>query len=259
MAELVVDDGELAGKVAVVTGGGSGIGAALARRLTNAGAVVTIADIDETGLADVAAEVGCSTVRLDVGDMVAWEETLADVVARDGGLDIVCLNAGIGTRPRGVSVADDPIPWMLDGYRAVVSVNIDGVVFGAMAALPHMEQRGGGRIVATASVAGIRPQPPDPLYGMSKAAVIGFVRSVAPAFLDRGITVNALCPGSVNTPLMPEDRRDAAKTMSKPEEMAGAIAGVLTSGDSGGIWIASSPALPVWRYEFAESMEGPPA
>jgi NAD(P)-dependent dehydrogenase (short-subunit alcohol dehydrogenase family) len=259
MSELLssVDNSQLDGAVVVVTGGGSGIGAALVARLCSAGSAVTVADIDEDSAHRVGDEFGCDALRLDVGDAVAWQQGLSGVVERHGGLDMVCLNAGVGTRPRGTSVDDDPIPWIDSGYRAALSVNVDGVVFGAMAALPHMEARGGGRIVVTASVAGIRPQPPDPVYGLTKAAVIGFVQSAAPAFMARGVELNALCPGSVDTPLMPDDRRHASTTMSTPAEMAEGICGVLTSGDSGGIWIASSPALPVWRYEFAPCMDGP--
>jgi len=258
MVELApVDEARLSGAVAVVTGGGSGIGAALGARLVRAGAVVTIADVDDDAAEAVAATVGCDAAHLDVGDMASWEQVLADVADRHGGVDIVCLNAGVGTRPRGTSVADDPIPWMRSGYRSVMSVNVDGIVFGTLAALPYLEGRG-GRIVATASVAGIRPQPPDPVYALSKAAVIGFVRSVAPSLNERGIEINALCPGSVDTPLMPDDTRLVAKTMSTADEIAEAISGVLTSGDSGGVWVASSPELPVWRYEFAPATDGPP-
>ncbi|MGI9624610.1 MAG: SDR family NAD(P)-dependent oxidoreductase [Acidimicrobiales bacterium] len=254
-----VVDAELAGSVAVVTGGGSGIGAALSRRLAEAGCDVIIADVAELAGQQVAASIGCDFHLLDVASQADWEATLEQVAASHGGIDVLCLNAGVGTRPRGTSVADDPIPWIQDNYHNVMKVNVDGVVFGTMAAVPHMEAAGHGRVLVTASVAGVRPQPPDPVYGASKAAVVAFVRSIAPALRERNIDINAFCPGSVDTPLMPDDRRRAAKTMSTPEEMAEGMCAVLTSGDSGGVWIASSPDLPVWRYDFAPVMDGPPS
>ncbi|MBG01624.1 MAG: dehydrogenase [Acidimicrobiaceae bacterium] len=245
--------------VAIITGGGSGIGASVAERLNELGSKVIIVDIDEQAGRTIADSVGCDFINFDVGDLAAWEKIVADTVERFGSLDFLCLNAGIGSRPRGSSVKDDPIPWILHNYKNVIAVNIDGVVYGTMAALPVMENQRSGSILVTASVAGIRTQPPDPIYALSKSAVISFVRSVAPALADRGVRINALCPGSVDTPIQPDERRLARRPMSPPEEIAEAIGQILISDDNGGIWIASSSDYPVWRYEFASAIDGPPS
>ena len=247
------------GKVSIVTGGGSGIGAAVADRLSKLGSKVVIVDTDEKAGQSVADAVDCDFTNFDVADLAGWGKLVAETVEQYGTLDFLCLNAGIGSRPRGSSVKDDPIPWILPNYKNVLAVNIDGVVYGAMAALPLMEKQGSGSILVTASVAGIRTQPPDPIYALSKSAVISFVRSVAPALAERGVQINALCPGSVDTPIQPDDRRLEGRPMSPPEEMADAIGRILISDDNGGIWIASSSDYPVWRYEFASAIDGPPS
>ena len=247
------------GKVSIVTGGGSGIGAAVADRLSKLGSKVVIVDTNDKDGQSIADAVGCDFIRFDVANLEGWEQLVADTARKHGSLDFLCLNAGIGSRPRGSSVKDDPIPWILSNYKNVLAVNIDGVVYGAMAALPFMERQGSGSILVTASVAGIRTQPPDPIYALSKSAVISFVRSVAPALAERGVQINALCPGSVDTPIQPDDRRLEGRPMSPPEEMAEAIGRILISGDNGGIWIASSSDYPVWRYEFASAIDGPPS
>ncbi len=244
--------------VSIITGGGSGIGASVAARLTELGSQVIIVDIDEEAGKNVAASIGCQFINFDVADLAAWENLVADTKEKFGSLDFLCLNAGIGSRPRGSSVEDDPIPWILPNYKNVLAVNIDGVVYGTMAALPIMEEQGSGSILVTASVAGIRTQPPDPIYALSKSAVISFVRSFAPALEGRGVRINALCPGSVDTPIQPDDRRLAGRPMSPPEEMAEAMGKILLSDDNGGIWIASSSDFPVWRYDFASAIDGPP-
>jgi NAD(P)-dependent dehydrogenase (short-subunit alcohol dehydrogenase family) len=252
------DDISFINTTSIVTGGGSGIGAAMVKHLHDRGSKVTIVDIDEEAGRGLSADIGCDYAYLDVSDLTGWEELTADIADRNGSLDILCLNAGIGSRPRGHTVTDDPIPWIRDTYRNVINVNVDGVVYGVLAAIPFMEKQGSGAIVVTASVAGIRTQPPDPIYALSKSAVIGFVRSMAPSLTQRGISINALCPGSVDTPLQPEDRRLAGKEMSDPNEMAEATVQILESQSTGGIWIATSPDFPIWRYEFASSMDGPP-
>jgi len=246
------------GQVVVVTGAASGVGAALVRRLAGEEATVVAADVDQGLLSAVASETGADAVMLDVTDPDQWEAILAEVVERHGGLDGVCLNAGVMTRPKGVRMDDDPISWMRDQYRKLMSVNVDGVVFGILAALPHLEPRDGS-IVVTASVAGLMAQPPDPTYSMSKHAVIGLVRSLGPVLSDRGVTINAVCPGGVDTPLVPPDYREMARDFAPPEFIADAIVDVLDSDDNGGIWIAYRPDQPVWRYEFAPCAEGPPA
>jgi NAD(P)-dependent dehydrogenase (short-subunit alcohol dehydrogenase family) len=185
----------LDGKVAVVTGGASGIGAGVARWLGARGAHVVVADVDEAGGEAVAAEVGGRFVRTDVrepGDSVA-----AVALAEDtwGGLDLVHLNAGVTT---GTSIADfDP-----ELYRRAMGINLDGVVYGAAAAIPALRRRGGGTIVATASMAGVYPMMGDPFYSANKHAVVGFCRSLGATSWFEGIWVQALCPSFTDTPIL---------------------------------------------------------
>src|SRR5687767_3552522 len=149
---------ELTGKVALITGGSNGIGAASARRLASLGVRVVVADIDADQGKVVADEVGGVFVRCDV---TVPEDSAAavDVAVREfGGLDIAFLNAGIGT---GCSLGDD---FDLERYRRAMAINLDGVVYGVHAALPELQKRG-GQIIATASMAGLMPMPGDPVYG----------------------------------------------------------------------------------------------
>jgi NAD(P)-dependent dehydrogenase (short-subunit alcohol dehydrogenase family) len=181
---------ELTGKVALITGGSNGIGAASARRLADRGARLVIADIDTDQGKVVADEVGGVFVRCDVtspSDSAAAVET---AVREFGGLDIAFLNAGIGT---GCSLGDD---FDVEVYRRAMAINLDGVVYGVHAALPAL-RASGGQIVATASMAGLMPMPGDPVYGANKAAVVALVRALAGAYSD--VRVNALCPAFADT------------------------------------------------------------
>jgi NAD(P)-dependent dehydrogenase (short-subunit alcohol dehydrogenase family) len=186
----------LDGKVALVTGGSNGIGAAVSRRLAGFGAQVVIADVDTEAGAAVADEVGGAFVRCDVGDLAANQAAVAAAVERFGGLDIVALNAGVGT---GFGLEDDFDPAR---YRQVMGINLDGVVFGAHAALPALRARGGGDIIATASLAGLVAMPMDPIYGANKAAVVALVRALGPAWERHGVRVNGLCPAFAETAIV---------------------------------------------------------
>ena len=158
--------------VALVTGGAGGFGRAFARRLAARGHAVVVADLDADGAAEVAAEVGGISIRADVSRP---EDTVAAVrraVAEHGRLDVVALNAGIGS---GLGPTD---PLDLEAYRRIVGVNQDAVVYGLDAAVPHLRAAGGGKVVVTASLAGLVPMPADPLYTLTKTAVVGYVRAV---------------------------------------------------------------------------------
>ena len=158
---------------ALVTGGASGIGAAIVARLRVEGYDVEVLDLVD---------------GFDVGDPEAWE--------RVGPVDLACLNAGILTGEADVSRLG------VDQYRRAVSVNVDGVVFGVRRLSKVLEP--GSTIVATASLAGLVGIAEDPVYGLTKHAVVGFVRSVAPQLAERGIKIQALCPGWADTPLTDE-------------------------------------------------------
>lgn len=183
----------MSGAVALVTGGGSGIGQALVRRLAAGGAHVVVADLSPQAAAD---EVGGLAVVCDVRDPAASEAAVAQAESAYGGLDLVFLNAGVAQHTSSWDDLD------VEAYRRTVGVNVDGVVFGVRAALPALRRRGGGSLVVTASLAGLAPSPATPLYGLSKAAVVGFVRSFAPPLEPEGIRLNAVCPGFVDTPLL---------------------------------------------------------
>jgi NAD(P)-dependent dehydrogenase (short-subunit alcohol dehydrogenase family) len=197
---------ELKGRVALVTGGSNGIGAAVAHRLRSSGADVVLADIDESVGTDVAADIGATFVRCDVrepGDLTAAVDT---AVSTYGGLDLVHLNAGVTT---GCGLGDD---FDVELYRRAMAINLDGVVFGVHAALPALLARGGGQIVATASMAGIVAPPFDPVYVANKHAVVGLVRSLAAAYEPQGIAINALCPSFADTDIIEGIRDYLAET-----------------------------------------------
>ena len=193
---------QIEGKVAVVTGAGSGIGRATARALARAGAVVVVADVDEAGgsetvglVHDAGGHAGFR--RTDVTEPRSLEATFAAVEADHGGLDIVHNNAGLVC---GEPLWPDITPETL---LRVMAVNLGGVVVGTRLAIPALRRRGGGAIVNTASMAALYPLTPDPIYSATKAGVAMFTRACAP-LAEEGIRVNAVLPGLVDTPLLPK-------------------------------------------------------
>lgn len=249
---------QLEGKIALITGAASGIGRATTERLAAEGASVVGIDIDEANGKLVAEKVGGEFLAADVGDPARWGEVVAEVTARHGGIDIAYLNAGIPTHPPtpndpGLMAAFDMATLSDAAYRRIMSVNVDGVVFGARAVLPAMAARGGGAIVATASVAGLIAFAPDPIYTLTKHAVVGFVRSLAPLLAPQKITVNAICPGVVDTNILgpgtAQRARDAGIPVIPPAQIADAVVNAVTSGETGGLWVCLAEGEP-WRYEF---------
>ncbi len=192
----------LEGKVAVVTGGGSGIGLATATRLAEAGASVAVVDLNGDAAERAAHELGGIGLQADVGDPASWTRVVDTVVDRFGGIDLAHLNAGIITGEADITKISDEI------YRRAVGVNINGVVYGVRAVVPALTERGGGAIVATASLAGLIGYSPDPIYCLAKHAVVGLVRALAPQLAERHITINAICPSIVDTPLIDEPSRE---------------------------------------------------
>jgi NAD(P)-dependent dehydrogenase (short-subunit alcohol dehydrogenase family) len=187
---------DLRDKVALVTGGAGGLGSATCRALAEAGAEVVVADRAEEAGAALAAELGGHFVAVDVSDLDANAAMVARVTEVAGGIDLAFLNAGVTT---GCGVGDD---FALELYRRAMGTNLDGVVFGVHAVLPALRARGGGAIVATASLAGLTGVPLDPLYAANKHAVVGLVRSLGPALEGEGIRVNAVCPGFADSPMV---------------------------------------------------------
>jgi len=228
-------------QVVVVTGGASGIGAAVARRFAQAGAHVVIGDVDQAGGAAVARETGALFVPTDVTSEDGNEALVRAAVTRYGGLDVIHLNAGT-SGARGLGPDFD-----LDGYRRTWAVNVDGAVFGIRAALPVLTRAGHGAIVVTSSLGGINPSSFDPIYSASKHALIGLVRSLAQAWADSGITVNAVCPGLVDTPIIASIRdaaRDRGLAIADPDEVAAAVESIVAGGQTGQAWVVQAGQLP---------------
>jgi 15-hydroxyprostaglandin dehydrogenase (NAD) len=193
---------ELQGRVAVVTGGGSGIGRATVLAFAREGTAVVVADVDETGGEETVGLVadlgGTSTfVRTDVTEPRSLEAMFDTAEAEHGGVDIVHNNAGLVC---GEPLWPDITPETL---MRVMAVNLGGVVVGTRLAIPVLRRRGGGAIVNTASMAALFPMTVDPIYSATKAGVTMFTRACAP-LAEEGIRVNCVLPGLVDTPLLPK-------------------------------------------------------
>lgn len=234
----------LEGRNAVVTGGASGIGFASAKRLVAEGARVAILDINEEAGEIAAKQIGVEFVKTDVSDPGGLASALEQTRELLGSIDIAHLNAGI------MASENDITRISVDDYRRVFGINVDGVVFGVQAAVRAMKQ--GGSIVATASIAGISDYPPDPIYAASKHAVVGLVRALAPQLEARGITINCICPGITDTPLLGEGRailEEAGFPLLVPDDVAEAMVRAITGGGTGEAWVVQPGREPL-VYQF---------
>ncbi|MEY9934011.1 NAD(P)-dependent dehydrogenase (short-subunit alcohol dehydrogenase family) [Catenulispora sp. GP43] len=229
----------LDGRVAVITGAGSGIGLASARRLAAEGARVVCADVDPEAGEKAAAEIDGLFVHVDVTDEAAVEALFRTTVDTYGSVDIAFNNAGI-------SPPDDDsiLVTGLDAWRRVQEVNLTSVYLCCKHAIPHMQRQGKGSIINTASFVAVMGAATSQIsYSASKGGVLAMSRELGVEFARQGIRVNALCPGPVNTPLLQElfakDPERAARRLvhiplgrfAEPEEIAGAVA-FLASDDS---------------------------
>ena len=190
----------LVDRVAVVTGGGSGIGLATVRRFASEGALVVVGDVDATAGKAAADEVGGTFVQVDVTSPEQVAALFQAAVDTHGGLDIAFNNAGI-------SPPDDDsiLTTGLDAWRRVQEVNLTSVYLCCKAAIPHMQARGKGSIINTASfVARMGAATSQISYTASKGGVLAMSRELGVQFAREGIRVNALSPGPVNTPLLQE-------------------------------------------------------
>ena len=200
--------GRLDGKVAIVTGGASGLGLASALLFGGEGAKVAVADLDGAGANRAAGEIAAAGgeaigIELDVTDAAAVEQAVADTIARFGRVDVLFANAGIPGEGNAASL--DRADW-----DRVIAVNLTSVWLSMRAVLPHMAERGRGAILATASVAGITGVPNTPAYSAAKGGVVALTRQVAVDFAGQGVRVNAICPGPVLTPLFEAAFRERA-------------------------------------------------
>lgn len=218
---------------ALVTGAGSGIGRAIARRLAAGGCRVAVADVHEDRVREVTRLI-CDEggqalpIRADVARQEDVDRMTAETVSALGGLDVVVNNAGVGSLGFIESVQDPEI-------ERVFGVNLVGVLRVTRAAAPHLKRSGRGRIVNVASVEGIRGSGLLPVYSATKAGVIGMTRSNAVELARFGITVNAVCPGPIQTdmlaPLIADERYRQKvikgvpmRRLGVPEDVAGAVA-----------------------------------
>jgi NAD(P)-dependent dehydrogenase (short-subunit alcohol dehydrogenase family) len=222
----------LVGRTAVVTGAGSGIGLATARRLAAEGAHVVCADVDAERGEAAAAQTGGRYVDTDVTDPEQVEALFQTAYDAYGSLDIAFNNAGI-------SPPDDDsiLSTGLDAWRRVQDVNLTSVYLCCKAAIPHMRRQGRGSIINTASFVAVMGAATSQIsYTASKGGVLAMSRELGVQFAREGIRVNALCPGPVNTPLLKElfakDPERAARRLvhvppgrfAEPEEIAAAVA-----------------------------------
>jgi NAD(P)-dependent dehydrogenase (short-subunit alcohol dehydrogenase family) len=226
-------------KVAVVTGAGSGIGLATARRFAAEGAVVVCADVDAEAGSKAAAEVGGDFVRVDVTNEDEVRGLFQHAVDAHGGLHVAFNNAGISP-PDDDSILDTG----LDAWRRVQEVNLTSVYLCCKYAIGHMRAGGGGSIINTASFVAVLGSATSQIsYTASKGGVLAMSRELGVQFARERIRVNALCPGPINTPLLQElfakDPERAARRMvhipmgrfGEAEEIAAAVA-FLASDDS---------------------------
>jgi NAD(P)-dependent dehydrogenase (short-subunit alcohol dehydrogenase family) len=204
--------GPFEGKVAIVTGGGSGIGAAIAMQLARQGARVVVADRDAEGLEAVTGEIGRSALpyEINVADALEVEAMVAYAERECGGLHLAVNNAGIG----GPSAPTGEYP--LDGWRQVIDVNLNSVFFCLRYQIPAMLRSGGGAIVNMSSILGSVGFANAPAYVTAKHGLVGLTKAAAMEYARHAIRVNAVGPGFIDTPMLSKNL-DRARL----EQMAG--------------------------------------
>jgi 3-oxoacyl-[acyl-carrier protein] reductase len=242
-----------AGAVAAVTGGGSGIGAAICRRLAAEGAAVAVLDVALPAAQAIAAELGgrACALQADVSDSASLEQALSEAEAQLGPLAIMVNNAGAlamdhvkrvterlhqQQREREQGIAQTPLDALVrltdEEWQLVLSVHLNGTFYGTRAAVRRMASRGSGTIINMASICGIEGCTGHPHYSAAKAGIIGFTRATAKEVISQGIRVNAVAPGFIDTTRNREslgtvrqvnvDRVPAGR-MGTPEEVAATV------------------------------------
>ena len=265
---------EIVGAVCVVTGGGNGIGAALARRFVADGAAgVVVSDLDADGAAAVVAalpEGRAVAVPGTVTDLAHHEALVATAEERWGAVDLYCSNAGIG-------VGTGAIETDLADWQRVWEVNVLAHVLAAKAVLPSMLDRGRGHLLQTASAAGLLTNLGDASYTATKHAAVGFAEWLAVTYRHRGIGVSCLCPMGVDTALLAEAQKGMAgavvvgagavlSTEEVAEHVAGALADdrflVLPHPEVARFWAGKTAAIDGWLGAMShvqQRLEQPPA
>jgi meso-butanediol dehydrogenase/(S,S)-butanediol dehydrogenase/diacetyl reductase len=219
------------GKVAIVTGGASGIGAATARRLHGEGACVLIADVNGALGEALAQELGAERALYRHVDVSSWEDIQGMVdgaVAAFGRVDILFNNAGVG------SFAATP-QLSVEEWRRVIDIDLTGVFYGCRAAIPVMKAQGGGAIINTASASGLAGDYSFAAYNAAKGGVVNYTRAAGIDHARDGVRINAVCPGPVDTPIIAGidawpgvreawNQRVPMGRFARPEEIAGVVA-----------------------------------
>lgn len=221
-------------KVAIVTGGGGGIGSAIARRLADEGAFVVVSDVNAGSAGDVAQGIGSAGGRAtalvaDIATKAGCFGLVEQAFALRGRLDILVNNAGINRRGNLLSLSDED-------WAVSFAVNLDSMFHLCRAALPHMIAAGGGAIVNTASQWGLYPAPNHIAYNTTKAAVAAFTQNLARDYAPQNIRVNAVCPGEIHTPMLEAGVKRSGRTIAdldrlvpfgrigRPDEVAALVA-----------------------------------
>lgn len=222
------------GKVALVTGGGGGIGSAIAKRLASEGAHVVVTDMNaasaETVVNDIrAAGHKASAIAADIAKGTACHRLVKQVLAERGHIDVLVNNAGINRRGNIMAISEED-------WDATFAVNIDAMFHLCRAVIPGMVERGGGAIVNTASQWGLHPAPNHIAYNVSKAAVASFTQNLARDYAPHKVRVNAVCPGEIHTPMLEAGVKRSGRTIAdldrmvpygrigRPEEVAALVA-----------------------------------
>lgn len=219
---------DLTGQTAIVTGAATGIGEAIARRLASAGAAVAVADLNADGAREVAASIGPGAFPLPVD--ITLSSSVGDAIdralARSGQIDILVNNAGIAGKAAPLWEQTD------DDWQRIIAVNMTGVFNCCRAVIPHMRQRRYGRIVNIASIAGKEGNPKMSGYSATKAAVIGFTKSIAKEVATEGICINAVAPAVIRTRILDQltpaqvdymTERIPMRRTGTPEEIAAVV------------------------------------
>src|SRR5207253_2759325 len=226
---------ELTGQTAIVTGAATGIGEAIARRLACAGATIAVADLNAEGASAVATSIGGDSfgVGIDISRADSVSKTVAGVLSRRGRIDVLVNNAGLGGKAAPLWEQTD------EDWQRIIAVNLTGVFNCCRAVISHMRGRKYGRIVNIASIAGKEGNPNMTGYSSTKAAVIGFTKSLAKEVATEGICVNAVAPAVVQTRILDQlteaqidymTQRIPMRRTGKPEEIA-AVVHFLASAD----------------------------